>query len=230
MLAQEFENHSIENRRAPTSAFDMSMSLLSNPALGYSMSYGPSSLGYHTGAGGATSMNPYGGIMPPQSLYLPSSYAMNQNVSQVRQVPGPGVELHESSLVKAEGKPMEDEAYMFYDMTMQASQTPKAAGDVNFGTDVDTLMRAIQVKTENRRRGAPVPDVHDGSDRSLSNGPESDIARECYSESSQGFPRSRKKYQCNVPSCSKVFFQKTHLEIHVRAHTGAKPFVRLVYL
>jgi uncharacterized Zn-finger protein len=28
-----------------------------------------------------------------------------------------------------------------------------------------------------------------------------------------------------MPGCNKSFYQKTHLEIHVRAHTGAKPFV-----
>ena len=28
-----------------------------------------------------------------------------------------------------------------------------------------------------------------------------------------------------MPDCSKSFYQKTHLEIHIRAHTGAKPFV-----
>lgn len=230
MLAREFENHSIENRRAPTSAFDMSMSLLSNPALSYPMSYGPSSLGYHAAAGGPTSINPYGGIMPPQSLYLPSSYAMNQNLSQVRQVPTAGVELHESPLVKPEGKPLEDETYMYYEVPLPTSQSPRVPGEATFGTDVDTLMRAIQIKTENRRRSNPVPDTHDGSDRSLSNGAESDIGRDCYSEPGQGFPRSRKKYQCSVPSCSKVFFQKTHLEIHIRAHTGAKPFVSSLWI
>jgi hypothetical protein len=28
-----------------------------------------------------------------------------------------------------------------------------------------------------------------------------------------------------MPDCNKSFYQKTHLEIHIRAHTGAKPFV-----
>jgi len=28
-----------------------------------------------------------------------------------------------------------------------------------------------------------------------------------------------------MPGCNKSFYQKTHLEIHVRAHTGAKPFI-----
>lgn len=223
MLAREFENHSIENRRGQAPAFDMNMAF-ANPALAYPMSYGAANLGYHPGPGGAAPMNPYGAIMPPQSLYLPSSYTMNQNVSQVRQIPGGAGELHSAHLAKPESKNIDDEAYMFYDMSMQAAQTPRSVGDVNFGTDVDTLMRAIQIKSENRRRGATVSEAPEGSDRSLSNGPDSDIARD-YNEPNQGFPRSRKKYQCNMPSCSKVFFQKTHLEIHIRAHTGAKPFV-----
>ena len=39
--------------------------------------------------------------------------------------------------------------------------------------------------------------------------------------------KPRKRYQCTIPNCNKSFYQKTHLEIHIRAHTGAKPFVRL---
>ncbi|EMC97356.1 hypothetical protein BAUCODRAFT_68708 [Baudoinia panamericana UAMH 10762] len=38
-------------------------------------------------------------------------------------------------------------------------------------------------------------------------------------------PKSKKRYQCNVDGCGKAFYQKTHLEIHTRAHTGIKPFV-----
>lgn len=37
--------------------------------------------------------------------------------------------------------------------------------------------------------------------------------------------RSRKKYECTLPGCQKTFTQKTHLDIHMRAHTGIKPFV-----
>ncbi|KAF2086959.1 hypothetical protein K490DRAFT_10151, partial [Saccharata proteae CBS 121410] len=35
----------------------------------------------------------------------------------------------------------------------------------------------------------------------------------------------RKRYQCNMPECGKRFYQKTHLDIHRRAHTGVKPFL-----
>ncbi|KAF2199839.1 hypothetical protein GQ43DRAFT_397840 [Delitschia confertaspora ATCC 74209] len=44
-------------------------------------------------------------------------------------------------------------------------------------------------------------------------------------EKSKGASRPKKSYQCTMPDCFKVFSQKTHLEIHPRAHTGSKPFV-----
>lgn len=70
-----------------------------------------------------------------------------------------------------------------------------------FSTDIDVLMRAIQSK--------------EGSDR-----------RSNRQQASGSQPtRPRKKYTCQQPECFKSFYQKTHLEIHNRAHTGVKPFV-----
>ena len=34
-----------------------------------------------------------------------------------------------------------------------------------------------------------------------------------------------KHYQCDLGSCTKAFTQKTHLEIHKRAHSGLKPYL-----
>ena len=80
-------------------------------------------------------------------------------------------------------------------------------GEPNVKTDVDILMKTIQTLSE-----------RDALD----------------SDQSSALFRPRKKYQCDVTSCAKVFFQKTHLNIHARAHTGHKPFVcchgTLVYL
>lgn len=230
MLAQEFENHSIAPRQAPTSAYDASM-MLADPAMGYPMSYAPSNVNYHTGPAATTSVNAYCGIFPPQSLYLPPSYTGGQNLSQVRQIQGLAVNMGHPPLVKPNNKSLDEEAYMFYDMSLQPQQLqqqqpPRTPGEVNFGTDVDTLMRTIQTKSGNRRPTGHASDMRDSGDRSLSIGTDSHLGRDCYGgDSSQGFGRSRKQYQCNVPSCSKVFFQKTHLEIHERAHTGSKPFV-----
>jgi hypothetical protein len=43
--------------------------------------------------------------------------------------------------------------------------------------------------------------------------------------------KQKRKHQCTLPGCGKLFTQKTHLDIHMRAHTGAKPFVSsLIYI
>jgi hypothetical protein len=36
--------------------------------------------------------------------------------------------------------------------------------------------------------------------------------------------KHKKRYECDVPGCNKSFLQKTHLDIHSRAHTGDRPF------
>lgn len=37
--------------------------------------------------------------------------------------------------------------------------------------------------------------------------------------------KHKRKHPCSYPGCGKLFTQKTHLDIHQRAHTGLKPFV-----
>ncbi|OCK97566.1 uncharacterized protein K441DRAFT_546672 [Cenococcum geophilum 1.58] len=44
-------------------------------------------------------------------------------------------------------------------------------------------------------------------------------------ENTKGSHKLKRRYQCNMPDCYKSFYQKTHLEIHTRAHTGVKPFL-----
>jgi hypothetical protein len=45
------------------------------------------------------------------------------------------------------------------------------------------------------------------------------------SDSPDGSTKHKRKHQCTLPGCGKLFTQKTHLDIHMRAHTGLKPFV-----
>jgi hypothetical protein len=74
-----------------------------------------------------------------------------------------------------------------------------------FSTDIDTLMRAIQQKTgdsEAQPQRKEKPRVAEAP-----------------------VTKPKKRYQCDVPDCGKAFYQKTHLEIHTRAHTGIKPFL-----
>ncbi|EEA18864.1 DNA-binding transcription factor [Talaromyces marneffei ATCC 18224] len=44
------------------------------------------------------------------------------------------------------------------------------------------------------------------------------------SDSPDGSTKHKRKHQCTLPGCGKLFTQKTHLDIHMRAHTGLKPF------
>ncbi|EED12537.1 C2H2 transcription factor (Azf1), putative [Talaromyces stipitatus ATCC 10500] len=44
------------------------------------------------------------------------------------------------------------------------------------------------------------------------------------SDSSDGSTKHKRKHPCTFPGCGKLFTQKTHLDIHLRAHTGIKPF------
>lgn len=81
-----------------------------------------------------------------------------------------------------------------------------------FSTDIDTLMRAIQAKQQPEHQPQkPTSTISSSSFSPLSASPQQ--------------PRPKKRYQCAVPGCDKAFHQKTHLDIHTRAHTGVKPFL-----
>ncbi|MCJ1288180.1 hypothetical protein MMC26_007535 [Xylographa opegraphella] len=97
--------------------------------------------------------------------------------------------------------------------------------ETNLGTHVDTLMRAIQVKTSVRVRSKY--SLHEGlitrDENSIASGPHASMDNLPSLKTSE--VRANKSYTCNIVSCAKHFFQKTHLDIHMRAHTGHKPFV-----
>lgn len=87
-------------------------------------------------------------------------------------------------------------------------------GGTFFSTEVDVLMRAIQSKQKDSEPSTPAPIPE----------PQQKVVQP------ESRTKLRKKYHCTMPGCHKSFFQKTHLEIHVRAHTGAKPFVSIPFL
>ncbi|RKF53293.1 Zinc finger protein 79 [Golovinomyces cichoracearum] len=109
-------------------------------------------------------------------------------------------------------------------------------GEVRFGTDVDTLMKAIQSKATNN----PQPAVQSPKNRNgVGSFPKSCHPTElcipwiskCTKLTQSGLQdeptiskTSKKRYQCTIEGCTKSFFQKTHLHIHERAHTGVKPY------
>jgi len=114
-----------------------------------------------------------------------------------------------------------------------------------FGTDVDTLMKAIQSKTQQIKSqpqpnssidqspsvvGFPTPNSSSSfsmnNTRAFITHVEKENEQRLTSDGLQDNKTPpKKRYECSIKGCDKSFYQKTHLEIHARAHTGVKPYV-----
>lgn len=128
-----------------------------------------------------------------------------------------------------------------------ATTTPTAgSNEVNFGTEVDTLMKAIQAKTQTTAT-TPTPQKPSSADQSrpvvgvsrtppyvqassqarvYGSGDPSQYKLTQKDVQEESSPKGgKKRYQCTIENCTKSFYQKTHLDIHERAHTGVKPYV-----
>ncbi|KAJ5873580.1 uncharacterized protein N7473_013453 [Penicillium subrubescens] len=114
----------------------------------------------------------------------------------------------------------------------EGDASKKTGAEAQFSTEIDVLMKAIQAKPGSST--SPVP-----MQQSLP--PLQQLAPPGY-PSYAGYPMSpprslltnegqlsrsgkKRKYTCMLPNCGKSFAQKTHLDIHNRAHSGEKPFI-----
>ncbi|KAJ2357155.1 hypothetical protein IWW50_001680 [Coemansia erecta] len=59
--------------------------------------------------------------------------------------------------------------------------------------------------------------------RALSEGYER-IVRQIAHEAGEDSGGRRRQFVCTVAGCGKVFYQRAHLNIHIRSHTGYKPY------
>ena len=194
----------------------------------------PSMVPFSAGAYGfdLTSMNQYPvhqnynisytpAVQPPPA-YASAPSELSSTVPQIREARNALPSLNRSPSVKAEAQsPIHsNQAYAEANSDeLKIGQADGALGGVSFSTDVDCLMKAIQSKQKQSRPSSPkagppatahVQHKVDPSQVQLT---------------SEGRNKARKRYHCSIPGCNKSFYQKTHLEIHTRAHTGVKPFV-----
>jgi len=122
--------------------------------------------------------------------------------------------------------------------TISMTLPTNGASEVTFSTNIDVLMKVIQAKelkkpqsSSSINRSKPVVGtsltIPHRRLPSYSTGMFEDEGKFKLTHESQEQKNKagKKQYVCVIEDCHKCFYQKTHLDIHVRAHTGYKPYV-----
>ena len=219
-----YAHHShVAHGAIPASNFELSSSFFANPAFTYPTQYNTIDLGYDLGLGYSGCNLGHGANASPQQIFGQhgASYSEQGLHVPATQQPAPGEPAHRSPAIKVEAASQDTDNIEFHPYSVPTSSLPTSTTDRDVGTDVDTLMRAIQTKAKTSSTQAPSSVAFGGSSESSSSETNSSATRKI----DQRRSKARRKYPCKVQSCTKVFTQKTHLEIHMRAHTGYKPYV-----
>jgi hypothetical protein len=101
--------------------------------------------------------------------------------------------------------------------TLAYNETLDPADKIEFRTDVDELMKAIQ--------GSRAKE--DYQQHLLSPAPTPEYVATPPSALPTQSGKPRKLWICDGPSCGRAFTQKTHRDIHQRTHTGYRPYVSI---
>ena len=207
----------------PASNFELTSTFFANPAFTYSNQYNSIDLGYDLGLGYSGCNVGHGANASPQQIFgqHSASYSEQGLHAPAAQQPVPGEPPQQSPAIKVEAASQDAGNVEFHPYSAPTSRLPMCTTNNDAGTDVDTLMRAIQTKAKTSSTQAPSSTTFSGSSESSS----SDSNLSATKKTDQRRSKARRKYPCKVQSCAKVFTQKTHLEIHMRAHTGYKPYV-----
>lgn len=214
--------HRVPSRRMIVPQLDLSLSLFSNTGTGFAIPFQAMNFDYVAQHPTAMAIDAFNYHLPqPVMPSLPALMSTHEG-PRFPELPNTDFRINNLAPVKMEHIPHRQGLIM----ASSNDALPRATPDLAFGTDVDTLMRAIQTKS--RARGQDhlsVSDVPLDRKQADSNLSESRAVPKTWAISPWDGLKARKRYQCNIVPCSKCFFQKTHLEIHMRAHTGQKPFV-----
>ena len=220
---------------------EMSMSSYGPPPIGNVGSLQSGSFQYAQITTGYQPMvSSYGGSYLPasQCQQMPSTANESSGLTNIVEPRPPLAPAPHSTIFKAEDDATYRQASAYYrggpsspgERGELSLITPTA--DPDFATDVDTLMKAIQSRS--KALGLPASPGSGMSSPHASEGPtfphparqgHFDEGRDGQSPPHEEDRKGKTRYDCDQAGCGKGFSQKTHLEIHMRAHTGLKPFV-----
>ncbi|KAJ5092258.1 hypothetical protein NUU61_007128 [Penicillium alfredii] len=233
-VSYEFPGHAVGAfaRRPMDSSLDQSFPFYSHPTAPYSLPYqAPSSTAYNVNHSlGSQPSHPYHPYyvaqqsISPQPLRLASDQQALQSLPEIRPAKNAINQVTKSSTEPRLGQPPSTSS------VDRAEQKPEAH-DVDFSTGVDVLMKAIQSKAGSPPVQPSLPPLQHLAPSAMSSYPASyplSSPSSRYLLTNEGqLSRSgkKRKYTCTLPDCGKSFAQKTHLDIHIRAHTGDKPFI-----
>ena len=218
-----YAHHShVAHGTIPASNFELTSSFFANPAFTYSTQYNPIDLGYDLGLGYGGCNLGHGANASPQQIFgqHSASYSEQGLHAPAAQQLVADEPVQRGPAIKVEAASQDADNLELHPHSVPTSGLPTCATDKD-GTDVDTLMKAIQTKANTSLTQAPSSTAFGGSSESCS----SDFNSSATKKTDRRRSKARRKYPCKVQSCAKVFTQKTHLEIHMRAHTGYKPYV-----
>ncbi|GAQ03514.1 wilms tumor protein homolog [Aspergillus lentulus] len=245
-VSYEFTGHamgSMAPRRLLHAGLGSSFSYYNNPATSFPLPYHQSS---STPYGFSHTINQHPHQLPGyQHFYLTGHPSLNSQPVRLSSEPPtvqqiPDIRPAKNAISRIVGKPSAKLEQSVSSQPIAAAQ-PLATGatqekgpgstEIEFSTEVDILMKAIQAKAVPQQPALqPLPPLqqlaHSGENgfsqtyAMASSPPRCTMAVEELASR----PGKKRKYICRLPNCGKSFAQKTHLDIHMRAHTGDKPF------
>jgi len=223
----------VEPRRLITPHIDHNIPFYSNPSVSYAPQF-PSTtyeIGHILNHPGPYQIFGPGPQLQPQPLRLASEPPPLQPLPHVRQAKNALSRVFRDPILKVDERvAVRPERPPVIPTNECKDEKSAAVAEIDFSTEVDILMKTIQSRTSPGIPQFPAlqpPEAHsNGLIPSYSNPPlPSRFVLTVQDRLPTPGTRSKRKYQCNLPHCGKSFSQKTHLDIHTRAHTGDKPFL-----
>jgi hypothetical protein len=224
---------------------DQNLAYYSNPTISYGAPLQPPSYGFgHILNNHPATYQNFFGSNPPVNSHaarLSSESAPLQQLPDIRHAKNGLSRLIRTSPPKNEDAPASRPSMVPDKGSDHGESKSPLKVEVDFSTEVDTLMKAIQSKLKSSHQTShPTPHqlpplqkfnpggnnwVHPTTYVGSVPGNQGLFASQQDRVPVATSQKPRRKYECTLPHCRKSFFQKTHLDIHMRAHTGDKPFV-----